>query len=448
MKKLLILFGAIVLVFSACSKDEPMADLGKSELDLQLEDLLFEKSEGRGLAFFRLPEEGELAAIPQDPKNLLTTEKVELGRLLYHETALGLAPMEEIGRNTYSCASCHFAEAGFQAGRFQGIGEGGEHFGGQRLPDADYDMENVDVQAIRSPSTLNTAYQKNMLWNGQFGATGLNRGTKAAWTADTPKETNFLGYEGLETQAIAGLGVHRQDVQMDTLAQYGYKVYFDLAFPDFPESKRYTKETAGLAIAAYERTLLANSAPFQQWLRGYHQAMTDQQKQGAVLFFGKAGCGDCHTGPALNNMAFYGYGMGDLFTCGEEVLKSDAQSVENLGRGGFTGNPEDMYKFKTPQLYNLKDSPFYGHGSTFKSIREVVEYKNAGRPQNDVVPPSQLAEEFQPLGLSPDEIEAVTAFIEDALYDDFLQRYVPVRVLSGFCFPFNDPYSQIEAGCN
>jgi cytochrome c peroxidase len=235
---------------------------------------------------------------------------------------------------------------------------------------------------------------------------------------------------------------------MDTLAQYGYKVYFDQAFPDFPESDRYTKETAGLAIAAYERTLLANSAPFQQWLRGYHQAMTDQQKEGAILFFGKAGCSDCHTGPALNEMAFYGYGMGDLFTCGEEVIKADDQSVENLGRGGFTGNPEDMYKFKVPQLYNLKDSPFYGHGSTFTSIREVVEYKNAAIPQNDVVPASQLAEQFRPLGLSPEEVEALTVFLEDALHDDFLQRYVPVRVLSGFCFPFNDPYSQVEAGCN
>ena len=49
--------------------------------------------------------------------------------MLYHETGLGISPKLDIGKETYSCASCHFAAAGFQAGRFQGIGEGGLGFG-------------------------------------------------------------------------------------------------------------------------------------------------------------------------------------------------------------------------------------------------------------------------------------------------------------------------------
>jgi cytochrome c peroxidase len=52
----------------------------------------------------------------------------------------------------------------------------------------------------------------------------------------------------------------------------------------------------------------------------------------------------------------------------------------------FTGRADDEYKFKTPQLYNLIDTPFYGHGGSFATVRDVVEYKNAGDPQNAVVP--------------------------------------------------------------
>ena len=167
-----------------------------------------------------LPASDDFSKIPQDPLNPLTTEKVELGKLLFHETGIALAPMQEFAEGTFSCASCHFAGAGFQAGRFQGIGDGGIGFGinGEgRTKGALYQGDELDVQPIRSPTIMNGAYQKNMLWNGQFGATGLNEGTEAAWTTGTPKENNFLGFEGLETQAIAGLGVHRMVMDLSLI---------------------------------------------------------------------------------------------------------------------------------------------------------------------------------------------------------------------------------------
>ncbi len=445
-----LLFGIVLFLgigFSACQEDEntPLSD--KNALDTNLDNLLVEVSDGAGKDFFKLPEQGYYDEIPQDPKNPITSEKVKLGRLLYHETALGLAPMQEIGKGTFSCASCHFAEAGFQAGRWQGIADGGIGFGINREKSNMYEEIMLDVQAIRTPTVLNTAYQEAMLWNGQFGATGPNEGTEASWTEDTPKENNFLGYQGVETQAIAGLTVHRIEMDMDMLKELGYVPLFDQAFPDISTSERYSLEFAGLAIAAYERTVLSNRAPFQWWLRGDHDAMTDIQKEGAILFFGKAGCAECHTGPALNEMDFHAYGMNDLFECPEPVFKSESTSVENLGRGGFTGNAEDMYKFKVPQLYNLKDSPFIGHGSSMRSVKEVVEYKNEAIAENPNVPASQLATAFQPLELNEYEIDAITDFIENALYDPYLKRYEPDAVHSGNCIPNNDEASRVELGC-
>jgi cytochrome c peroxidase len=293
---------------------------------------------------------------------------------------------------------------------------------------------------------MNAAFQEVMLWNGHFGGVGINSNTQAQWTAGTPKETNHLGYQGIETQAIAGLGVHRLKIDTTVSNHPTYRALFDQAFPDFPVSQRYTKVTAGLAIAAYERTLLAYEAPFQQWIRGKSDAMTKKQKEGALVFFGKGGCGECHTGPALNKMSFFAYGMKDLEGFG--TYGTDPSKVENLGRGGFTKNPQDNFKFKVPQLYNLKDSPLLGHGASFFSVRQVVEYKNKGIKENSNVPDFQLAHQFKPLNLTDEEVDALVDFIENALYDANLMRFQPNHVYSNNCIPNNDPQSKIDLGCD
>lgn len=451
MKKInsgILLVLALAILALGCRKE---GGTNTVELDSALDEVLNEVSNNEGRSFFTLPESDDFINIPNDPKNPITKEKVELGKLLYHETGLAINPRNPISENTYSCASCHFASAGFQAGRFQGIGEGGIGFGvnGEgRTRGSLYEGDSLDVQPIRSPTTLHVAYQKVMLWNGQFGATGVNENTGDAWVYGTPIETNFLGYEGTETQAIAGLGVHRMDLDDDFLTTYGYKQLFDAAFPNVLSEKRYDKERAGLAIAAYERTLLANQAPFQKWLKGDNRAMTQAQKEGAILFFGKAECGNCHTGPALNKMAFQAIGMMDLVQISHESFKVSMTDKERKGRGGFTGKEEDMFKFKTPQLYNLKDSPFYGHGSSLFSIKEVVDYKNRGVKENSAVPDEQLSPDFKPLGLTPEEVDLITEFIENGLHDNNLERYLPDQLLSGYCFPFNDPLAKNQTGCD
>ncbi len=436
----------VFTVFVSCQKEETVDDL---YMDGLLADVLANQGQAQGMDFFRMPT--NLADIPQDPNNPLTTEKVALGQKLFHETALGSKPENVISIYTYSCASCHHAAAGFQAGIAQGMGEGGLGFGARgeaRIHNPNCSEEELDVQPLRSPSALNSAFQKNMLWNGQFGATGVNVGTESQWTPETPIATNNLGYEGVEIQAIAGLTVHRMEVgEAFIAANPQYQPLFDAAFPDFSADERVSLETAGLAIAAYERTLLATKSPFQKWLNGESTAMSVEQKRGAVLFFGKAGCGECHTGPALNSMEFHALGMNNLSDLSGVFGISPEQNA-NLGRGGFTGNAQDNHKFKVPQLYNLQDSPFYGHGSSFNSIRDVVQYKNAGQKQNAGVPASQLADSFKALYLSEDEVDAVTDFITNGLYDPDLERFLPESLPSGNCFPNNDEESRIDLGCS
>lgn len=112
-----------VIVLASCQKEPPVDN---TALDNELEMLLADLG---GKDFFAMPSSDDFASIPQDPNNPITKEKVTLGQLLFHETGLATNPLQEMGNGTYSCASCHFAAAGFQAGRFQAIAEGGIGFG-------------------------------------------------------------------------------------------------------------------------------------------------------------------------------------------------------------------------------------------------------------------------------------------------------------------------------
>ncbi|MBI1288789.1 MAG: cytochrome-c peroxidase [Flavobacteriales bacterium] len=439
----------VSLSFIGCQEDSIITDdtTQPNVLDAALDEALLNASNGVGADFYKLPT--SMDAIPQDPKNPLTAAKVELGKMLYHESGLATNPMNEAGRFTYSCASCHHAEGGFQANLPQGISEGGMGFGlhGEgRYPNPEYAVAELDVQPIRTPSVLNIAYQTNVLWNGQFGGTHLNAGTESQWFENTPKTWNHLGFEGTETQAIAGVIVHRQGMTEQLYDQTGYRPLFEAAFGTLGDDTLMSNVYVGLALAAYERTILATEAPFQKWLNGDKAALSEQEKRGAVLFFTKAECYKCHNGPALNSMDFYALGVNDLGGAGTYFTNFPDETI-NFGRGGFTGKEEDNYKFKVPQLYNLIQSRFYGHGASFHSVEEVVKYKNRAVAENSEVPASQLAEDFHPLGLTQAEISAISAFIEFGLYDRNLKRYTPDHVLSGFCFPNNDYRSAQDHGC-
>jgi len=438
-----LLLSSTLIFTASCSKDD-VAEYTTPD-DLVLEETLINLY--GSVDSLVLPPSNAYSEIPNDPQNPLTKDKIILGKLLFHETGLALNPKKEEGQGTYSCASCHHAKAGFQSGVKQGIGEGGTGFGlnGEtRKISSEYTPELIDVQPLRSPTILNSAFQKVMLWNGQFGATGPNAGTETEWTVDTPKEQNNLGFEGVEIQAIAGLGVHRLKIDSTIISDLGYKNMFDTAFGDIEENKRYTLLNAGLAIAAYERTVMPNAAPFQWWLRGDKDAMTAEEKKGAQLFFGKANCYSCHSGPALNAMEFHALGMNDLQGAG---VHGEVDMATKKGRGGFTKNPEDDYAFKTPTIYNLKDVKFLGHGGSFASVKDIIEYKNAAVAQNSEVATTQLSPAFVPLNLTADEITQLTVFLESALYDGRLERYTPDSLPSDNCFPNADTASKSDMGC-
>ena len=420
----------------------------------ELETLMIAASPDGTLAGFKMPTDTEYEKIPADPKNPITMEKIELGKLIFHETGItaGISNM----KNTWSCASCHHAKAGFKAGISQGIGEGGQGFGnageGRTVIPG---MEGIaDVQPIATPTVLNTTYQEVMLWNGQFGnqLNGIinsNINDDILSTESTPKTANKFGLSGLETQVIAGFGVHRLDVSETSIlrSNSSYIELFNLAFPDGYDDLLVATSKA---IAAYERSILANNSPFQMWLQGQNVSMSYDEIEGAKVFFGKARCSNCHTGPALSSPLdasedemFMSVGFGDL-DYNNDIIGSIDESVR-FGRGGFTQDESDNYKFKIPTLYNLKDTSVFGHGASFRSIREVVDYKLAGSPQIDN---TNLDRRFIPIELTEKERETLILFLEGALHDNALFRYSTEYVPSKLCPLNNDALSKLDLGCD
>ena len=310
-----------------------------------------------------------------------------------------------------------------------------------------YRPSQIDVQGNRPLSVLNVGYVTNTSWNGQFGGNNVNEGTDHLWDLDHSTEVNHLGYHGLESQNIEGLDLHRMVMNRTVADSLGYKAMFDNAFGDWPEQDRYNKITTALAISAYLRTLTTNEAPFQAWLNGNKYALTPSQKNGALLFFGDAQCYFCHRSPALQSNEFHALGTKGIYQLPNPIA-TDAGDRRNLGRGGFTRITADYYKFQVPQLYNLKNAGFYFHGSSKHSIREVVEYKSAAEPENPDVPRTQISNLFEVVDLTEEEISNLTDFIENGLYDPNIERHVPNAILSGNCFPNNDPMSRLHLGCN
>lgn len=439
---------ATMCYFLACVHDPIVT------LDRELVELLDNRSPTGSFSGYRMPESNDYASLPhQDAKNPVTAAKAELGKMLFFETGLGLSPKYPFSKEAYSCSSCHVPARGFTAGRFQGIADGALGFGvsGEtRSKHPLYAGDEVDAQAARPLPTINLTYVSNALWAGNFGSFDTNLGTEGVWNQDTLIAINFKGFKGLEANNARALIVHRQVINKAVTDSLGYTAMFDAAFPDIPEDKRYTIETGAFAIAAYFRTILTNRAPFQQYLKGDKTAMTDQQKRGAILFFDKAGCVNCHNSPSLNSdpHQYFAIGVKNLFQNGHEVFRAGPADKRNFGRGGFTGRAEDMHKYKVPQLYNLKDVGFYFHGASKNSLREVVEYFNNAVPENPDVPLDQISRFFRPLGLSSTEIDDLVEFLENGLFDPNLERYSPDETMSGYCFPNNDALSRIEMGCD
>ena len=173
-----------------------------------------------------------------------------------------------------------------------------------------------------------------------------------------------------------------------------YRRYFAEAFG----SSEIRNEHVAKALADYVRTRMSGNSAWDRWRRhGDESAVSDQVKQGHALFFGKAGCNQCHFGSNFTDSSFHNLGVG---------WNPQTKRFSDEGRYSITKQTADMAAFKTPTLREVTKHAPYMHDGSVSTLREVLQSYNRGGETNPYLDPR-----IHPLNLTEPEIDALLAFL-------------------------------------
>jgi len=299
-------------------------------------------------------------APPELPGNPASPAKVELGKMLYFDPRLSAS-------HVISCNSCHNIGLGGADAEPTSIGHRWQH-GGRN-----------------APTVFNAVFNKAQFWDGR--AKDLEQ--QASGPVVNPVE-------------MASPSAH---VAEQLKGAPGYHDAFAKAFPG--EADPITLANVQKAIAVFEATLITPNAPFDKFLRGDANALSDTQKQGLALFMHK-GCAACHNGINIGGGMYAPFGV---------VEKPGARFLppDDKGRFMVTKTPSDEYVFKVPTLRNIALTAPYFHTGQALDLRQAVA----------VMGVSQLGAQ-----LTGNEVDKIVSFL-DSLTGDQPQITYPILPPSG-----------------
>ena len=162
----------------------------------------------------------------------------------------------------------------------------------------------------------------------------------------------------------------------------GYRPYFEKAFG----SKNPTFSEIAEALAAFETTLTTPNAPFERYLKGNKNALTQQQIDGLKLFR-RSGCIRCHSGNLLGGTSFQKVGS----------VRPYVTDNSSKGRMDVSGKPWDEMMFKVPTLLNVERTAPYFHDGAVKTLPDAVK---------------KMADIQLDMNLSEKQVEEIVAFLE------------------------------------
>jgi cytochrome c peroxidase len=444
---------------------------------------------------------------PIDPK------LANLGRLLWFDKIHSL-------HHDNTCGGCHSPTNGFGDSQPMAIGVQNNNLVGP-------DRAGPRNQR-RSPLMVNTALYPAMMWNGRFNSlsgdpfdtsqgfrfpfpeddtrfsraqdvlhhvtqllqaqghmpptelieVGGFNGTCPGGVPDPTLGPAFCQFDDGKGEIVPlpdGTGSRNEPIRQKSLAilnaSPAYRNLFGEVFPEVKAGAPIDFFMFGKAIAEFEFTQVYADAPIDKFARGDREAMTEAEKRGALLFFGKANCVQCH---AVSGRSSVGE-ANEMFSDFEErvigvpqiapsfgvgkgnVIFEGPGQDEDFGLEEITGNAADRYKFRTAPLRNLAVSPGFFHNGAFirleDAIRHHLNVQKSARSYNPVkagVPPD-LAQRVgpikpvlkrldpllrHPIELTPREFDDLVAFVRDGLLDERakpenLCKLVPDKVPSG-----------------
>jgi cytochrome c peroxidase len=421
-----------------------------------------------------------------------------LGLLLFFDPVTSL-------HNDNACAACHSPSHGYGDTQSIAIGiQSNGVVGPKRLG-----PRNLR----RSPIILNAGFYPRLMWNGRFSApsgdpfdnalgfsfpqpegTALFRpGDPAIRTllaaqafmplTELVEEAGFTGLrdsldpryaafddgQGDTCPALDASGSRNAPIRARIAERLnGIPGYVEKFGDVFEEVRAGTPIDIGMfarAVAEYEFILKGANAPIDRYARGDTAAMTDSEKHGALLFFGKANCVACHAVKGGANEMFSDFGMHNIgvpqiapkFGAGSGNVVFDGPAEdEDYGLAQITGLASDRYRFRTSPLRNVALQPAFFHNGTFTRLDDAVRHhldvlaslrgydaRRAGVAPDlaHVAPIAKVAGSIDPLlrrslRLSPQEFDDLVQFVRSGLLDDSTLpekacTHVPAAVPSG-----------------
>lgn len=323
------------------------------------------------------------------------TRQAELGRLLFWDPILS-------GDQDVACATCHLPEAGYTDNQHQAIGAGGVGRGSDRT------VGHTGHVPRNSQTVLNTA------WNG-IDSLGFFDASDAPMFWDS--RTRSLESQALEPirsrEEMRGDNISEDRIEAEIAARLNGITEYQLAFNDAFGIDTITATHIAQALASFQRTLIANQTPFDKWMRGEADAMTDRQVSGMQEFV-IAGCADCHSGPLFSDFTPHVLGLQE----GTDVIEPDT------GDGTFA--------FRTPTLRQLAFTAPYFHAGQFSSLGQAIDfYDERRRSSNPNVASSSLDPELLEVPEMDDGRGSIIQDFLNALNDDSFDKVTPESVPSG-----------------
>ncbi len=281
------------------------------------------------------------STVPLLKDNPITDVKIELGKALFFDPRMSAS-------GVFSCNSCHNLATGGDDNLETSIGHGW-----QRGP-------------RNSPTVLNSVFNDAQFWDG-----------RAADLAEQAKGPVQAGVEMANTP---------QNVLATLNSMPQYVEWFGSAFEG--EADPVTFDNFAKAIEAYEATLIT-PAPFDAWLNGDENAMSEQQIAGLDKFI-EIGCASCHSGVNLGGNGYYPFGL--IEKPGADVLPEG-----DKGRFAVTETVDDEYVFRASPLRNIAVTAPYFHSGKVWDLSVAVQ----------IMAESQLGEE-----LDDQSVAELVAFLE------------------------------------
>lgn len=373
---------------------------------------------------------------PLDPVPDFSEAKVKLGQALFFDPLIG-------GNRDVSCATCHHPTTATTDNRSRSVGTRSYVNMGKRMPEG---LRLVEVEG-RDPVLMGFGMNRaahpftprnapdcfnrgDSAWHSMFWDNRVYKREDGKFVVNQSRMTKSPGYfqvvmpdiieNVLAAQAMMPVlsdaemrghkgekdirGAHNEvgevlkmneeeiwaALMRRVLEIEEYQELFRASYPDIPLEELHFAHAAN-AIAAFEISAFTFAdSPFDRFVAGEHDALSDQELRGALLFYEKANCASCHTGKLLTDQKPHNIGV---IPIGPGPAADEDFDFGVTHRSDF--GLEDRFAFRTPPLRNVELTGPYMHNGAYTTLEAAVRHQLNPVQELENYDPTQLEPEFR-----------------------------------------------------